>query len=252
LYLPGELLDLAEDLARRAGAGSPQLYCEGLLVRALRMEEIQQDAQVGGIVASAMDALDGFVHEESLDTERDVILDPAPPTDPAPATGPQAPRFRIRVTPSLPGPADAAAPELLTPPIEPPEPSVAPPSCLEETPGRAVALRHAALEAPFDAGAFLVQLRRGQAVASAQVSDLLAALASLEHALGDGQPLDRQLARALHRLAYEPQVLITEAWPALARDLTTLQVVREVQSAAERIFEPGVGPPARLDARRSP
>jgi hypothetical protein len=260
LYLPGELLDLAEDLARRAGAPTPQHYCEDLLVRALRLEEIERDSQVGGIVASALDSLDGYVQEESLDTDRDVILDPAPPINPAPSARADAP-FRFRVAPALPDHSKDAPPETAAEPTVPtarPTDPIAPlavpsePFPSRELPGRSVALRHAALEAPFDARAFLALLRRGQTVGSAQVDELLDALETLVAAFDGGRPLDRELARSLHRLAYEPQVLISEAWPALAHDQATLLAIREVQNSVERIFEGGVQTPVRAGARGSP
>jgi hypothetical protein len=264
LFLPGDLLDLAEDLARRAGARTPQHYCEDLLARALKLEGAQPDTEVGGIVASALDALDGFVHSESLDTERDVILEPAAPSGPDPAPGaaggagaPLSP-FRLRVQPALPGLEEAAGGE---PGSDPPVRTSAPVASVPEpaspgpaasSPGRDVASRHAALEPPIDPQAFLARLRRGQPVPSALVDELIAGLRVLERRLAGGRMLDRELARALHRLAYEPQVLISEAWPALAHDPETLQCIRRVQEGVERIFEPGPEPSSPADSRQSP
>ena len=47
--------------------------------------------------------------------------------------------------------------------------------------------------------------------------------------------LDRRLAFALHRLAFESQILHTDAWPG-AFDAWTVDTLRAVQEAVERIL----------------
>jgi hypothetical protein len=66
--------------------------------------------------------------------------------------------------------------------------------------------------------------------------ELLQALLDLERALQSDSHIDRRLAFALHRLAFEGQLLLTEAWPALAADPATVDTLRLVQEAVDRVL----------------
>ena len=58
---------------------------------------------------------------------------------------------------------------------------------------------------------------------------------ALEAEYRDARVLDRRIAFALHRLAFEAQVLHTDAWPGLF-DEWTVDTLRAVQEAVERIL----------------
>src|SRR6185312_1811250 len=98
----------------------------------------------------------------------------------------------------------------------------------------AVILRHAGQggNAPYG---FLPCLRRGESVPPAEVAELAEALAGLEREHRDDRSMDRGLTFALHRLAFESQILTTDAWPG-AFDVWTVDMVRAVQEAVERIL----------------
>ena len=63
----------------------------------------------------------------------------------------------------------------------------------------------------------------------------MAALHRLEAEQQGASVLDRRLAYALHRLALESQVLLTEAWPGVFDD-RTVGAIRAVQEVVERIL----------------
>jgi hypothetical protein len=69
----------------------------------------------------------------------------------------------------------------------------------------------------------------------ASVSALAQALQALEEGLRDANRIDRRLAYALHRLAFESQVLHTDAWPGLY-DEWTVETLRAVQEYVDRIL----------------
>ncbi len=231
LYLPGELLDLAEELATQSGARTPQHFCEELLTRALLGEEVEQESKVEGIVNSAMADAADYLFQESLDTERDLIIEPS-------GGMPAGSQFFLRLNepaflqlPALPGPEAE--------PVSGPDRNFG--SSTLASDARTEVLRQAGLQEPVDPSAFLVALRQGESPGESGFLSLIQALEALERSLTQDQPLDRELAYALHRLAYEPQVLLSEAWPALAQDQATLQGVRMIQTLVERIFKgPGV------------
>ena len=102
------------------------------------------------------------------------------------------------------------------------------------SPAAEVILRHAG-QGEDDPRAFLPSLRRGEAVVLAEVAELAQALCALEAEYRDARVLDRRVAFALHRLAFEAQVLHTDAWPGLF-DAWTVDTLRAVQEAVERIL----------------
>jgi hypothetical protein len=97
---------------------------------------------------------------------------------------------------------------------------------------------------------FLPCLRRGEAVPAAKVTELARALGQLEDELRGAELLDRRAAHALHRLALESQVLLTDAWPGVF-DENVVGAIRAIQEAVERIlsgedirYYPGAAEPA--------
>jgi hypothetical protein len=110
-------------------------------------------------------------------------------------------------------------------------------------------LRHAGLVAG-DPSAFLPTLRRGESLEAGAVQELLGALRELEVLYRGARSLDRRVAYALHRLAFEGQVLLTDTWPGAPVDEATIDVLRIVQEAVDRVlsgediryFAPGLGP----------
>ena len=68
-----------------------------------------------------------------------------------------------------------------------------------------------------------------------RVSELMAALHQIEADKQGASMLDRRLSYALHRLALESQVLLTEAWPGVFDD-RTIGAIRGVQEMVERIL----------------
>jgi len=97
-----------------------------------------------------------------------------------------------------------------------------------------VVLRHAGQDGD-DPVSFLACLRRGDPVPPPEVAELAQALHDLENATQSTPTMDRRLAFALHRLAFESQILHTDAWPG-AFDAWTVDVLRAVQEAVERIL----------------
>jgi hypothetical protein len=82
---------------------------------------------------------------------------------------------------------------------------------------------------------FLPCLRRGDAVPAARVAELTRVLGELEEELRDAELLERRTAHALHRLALESQVLLTDAWPGVFDD-DTVAAIRTIQEFVERIL----------------
>src|SRR5262249_23738418 len=93
--------------------------------------------------------------------------------------------------------------------------------------------RHVGLDG--DELAFLPCLRRGVAVPATKSTELLHALTQLELEHRGAEVLDRRMAHALHRLALESQVLLTDAWPGVF-DARRIATIRAVQEAVERIL----------------
>jgi hypothetical protein len=86
-----------------------------------------------------------------------------------------------------------------------------------------------------DPHGFLPSIRAGRAVLPAKAEELLAALRRIESDHHGASLLDRGLSCALHRLALESQVLLTEAWPGVFDD-RTVGTIRAVQEMVERIL----------------
>jgi hypothetical protein len=212
LYLTGHLLNLAETLTVRSGAASTQAYCEQVLIRALLTE--QSNLQIEN--AEARQGPFEGLREISEDPEylaewnasimnRDEKPDPTIDAE-------SRPPFTLTRENLAPLPA----------------PEFAPPA------GYETILRHAAVGHEDPLG-FLQSLRRGEIPSSDTVEELGSALVDLDRDLQGARGIDRRLTFALHRLAFESQVLHTDAWPD-AFDTWTIDAIRAVQSAVDRIL----------------
>lgn len=65
---------------------------------------------------------------------------------------------------------------------------------------------------------------------------LIGALRDLESRLQHAANLDRKLAYSLHRLAFEGQVLLTDSPTPAANDPATVERLRRVQEAVDRVL----------------
>ena len=210
LYLPAHLLDWAEDQATRAGEATVQVYCARLLGDAIEAERSR------GTVANAearQGALEGF---------RAITDDPEYLAEWVASAGPRDGRHEIQIT-------EASD----TPPLSPAS-SVAMPSEGPPSPAALAVIRHAAM-AGDDPNGFLATLRRGESVAETAVGELLQALNALEVEYRNAALIDRRVAYALHRLAFEGQILHTDAW-AGALSAETVNTLRIVQEAVDRVL----------------
>ena len=93
LYLRGDILDRAEDLAAQAGVPTVQEYCAGLLARAIEVERVKHQVAE---VEERRGPLEGF-HEIADDPdylaewrEQSGAREDALPADPASGIGPSA------------------------------------------------------------------------------------------------------------------------------------------------------------------
>lgn len=247
LYLPGGLLDLAEDLAELANVPTIQEYCARLLALALENERArwrvaEAEAKQGpfeGLRAIAQDSdylaewrpQDGHPHnpqDETADGPGVIIPVALEPTF---------------VEPEDEEPDETTAPDEAQSPLtvrletkKSSEPVVAQSTNPELLDGRPMELlwRHVA---PGDQSSdgFLPRLRRGESVPPAEAAALLKAIGRLDEENRGAQGLDRRLAYALYRLALESQVLMTEVWPG-AFDESTVEAIRAAQEMVERVL----------------
>ncbi len=210
LYLPAQLLDWAEDQAVKAGESTVQVYCARLLGTAIEAEHSR------GTVADAeakRGAFEGF---------RAITDDPEYLADWLASAGPRDGRHEIQITePEAPIPAPSTSGSAEMPTNGP-------------GPASQAVLRHAAM-VDDDPNVFLASLRRGESVPEAVVGELLQALNALEVEYRSARSIDRRIAYALHRLAFEGQILHTDAWPG-ALDAETVNTLRVVQEAVDRIL----------------
>ncbi len=236
LYLPGSLLDLAQELADRYEVPTMQEYCALLLARSLEEERTRrQMAEVEskrgplkGLAAIAGDP--GYLAEW-----RDGQAEHGPGEA---AGNVVVPLVRLPEMEdwdgSAPAVAEPAPPMTIRLETAPPRDPVVAASPTPEPRALDIAWKHVGPDGG-DPSAFLPRLRRGECVPAATASELLDALRSLDEENRDAAGLDRRLAYALYRLALEPQVLLTEAYPG-AFDEPTLSAIREVQGMVERIL----------------
>jgi hypothetical protein len=209
LYLPGTLIDWAEEQARRAGAGSVQEYCTSLLRRAIEAAHDRRKVEESEARRATLEGLAAISADPEYLAELSAEMQPTATT-----AEPFAP---IRL---IEDPANSAEMR---------------PMRFILSPAALAIRRHAGLDEVEDPMAFLPSLRRGEAVPLSSVTELETAMAELEVQLRDSPSIDRRIAHALHRLAFEGQILHTDAWPGVF-DEWTLASIRAVQEAAERIL----------------
>lgn len=206
LYLPARLLDLAVALAREAGADSAQAYCEQLLARALEEEKSRKNLSEFEAKRGPLEGLDAIANDLDYLAEWTVSAQ------------------------ARPGNATLAE---ATAPMEQPE------SLALDAPAPArpvdIVYRHAMV---LDEGSngFLATLSRGEPINLDSARELLQALIDLERELQGASALDRGLAFVLHRLAFLGQLLVTEHWPGLGTDSATIETLRVVQEAVDRVI----------------
>jgi hypothetical protein len=270
LYLPSRLLDLAEALAEKAGVAAVQDYCSRLLARALEAEQVQQKVAQVEARRGPLEGLNEIAEDADYLAEWQAQSDVKPRPAPAGAIGGYAPH----ASPALPHAGESITIDLVMadgddtsrePPSErvgsdmtedasdedrpglPPEPHAAVepapiPIPMSPKPTVRVLTDRAALEVLWrhvgrggDESAFLPCLRRGVPVANNKMTELIRALNQLERVYRGAEMLDRRVAHALHRLALESQVLLTDAWPGVF-DGRMIAAIRSVQEAVERIL----------------
>jgi hypothetical protein len=265
LYLPTRILDLAEKLAEKAGIPAVQDYCSHLLARALEAEQIQQKVAEFEAKRGPLEGLKEIANDPGYLAEWQARSETRPESTPASgiAAHPPGPSFTrpgpietvtvdlvladgddTAMEPSTPGEArdaDEGATDVdpTSTPAEPmsdPAPTATPRPAVRvgsDWNAREVLWRHVGLAD--DDWAFLPCLRRGVPVPAAKAAELVRALNQLELEHRGAEALDRRLAHALHRLALESQVLLTDAWPGLFDD-RVIAAIRTVQEAVERIL----------------
>jgi hypothetical protein len=257
LYVPPRILDLAEALAEKAGLTSIQDYCALLLMQALENERIQQkvsdfEARRGPLegfkqIANDPSYLAEWKQQSEAKPEQPVIYDTDEARNAAAsqgqrqgASGPvtvdivypdeeeNAPAVKTELSENLPQlgiepPAGAVPIVTLKPTVQ----------TMSDQPAMEVLARHVGMGD--DDRAFLPCLRRGEPVSATKVAELTRALGQLEEEHRGADVLDRRMAHALHRLALESQVLLTDAWPG-AFDDRVIAAIRAVQEGVERIL----------------
>jgi hypothetical protein len=246
LYVPGFVLDLAEEQASRLGKGTLHEYCAELLIKAVEAERVRE--QVADVEAK----------RGPLEGLQEIAADPEYLAELSAASVPRdsfEPEQQLRDDRTEPiwfleaHTEDSDAQETSrnvgsdgrTGDVEP-----IPPARQEEgqncqargpsalSPAAEVVLRHAG-QSGGDPHAFLPSLRRGAPPAVAEVSELTRALLEIETECRSCSAIDRRLTFALHRLAFESQILHTDAWPG-GFDVWTVDVLHGVQESVERIL----------------
>ncbi len=96
-------------------------------------------------------------------------------------------------------------------------------------------MKHAGLAGKFPDG-LIPSFRRGEPIAPEAAQELLQALIALEAEFRPAEFINRRLAFALHRLSFEGQLLVTEAWPGGSPDRGTVETLRMVQEAVDRVL----------------
>src|SRR5262245_43268298 len=192
LYLNDEWLDAAEIQAARAGVDTVQEYCADLLRRAIEAERIR--VQVAEVEArrGALEGLDAIANDPEYLAEWTAMAEGRGHRFPAVLP------TRVEVTANAAPAAPTTSPSRAS---EPPSP--------DGLSAVARLILHHAGQTSDDPQAFLPCLRRGECVSVGEVAELARALQSLEKETRSDRALDRRVAFALHRLAYEGQVLHT-------------------------------------------
>jgi len=216
-----------------AGVETVQEYCAGLLFEVIEAKRIREQASEMEARQGLLEGLQAIAEDPEYLAEWSALAElrgqsstalPASVQEPV-ASGGETPGPSLEAPKPKVQEYQRKAPVVLVPATLPVDSlSVA---------SRAV-LRHAGQEAD-DPQAFLPCLRRGESISVTEVAELAQALQDLEVEVRDSRTLDRRIVFALHRLAYEGQILHTDAWPG-AFDPWTVEALRAVQEAVERIL----------------
>jgi hypothetical protein len=220
LYVPWTLLDRAEVLARKAGVETVQDYCAQLLREAIEGEDARERVEELQARRGPLEGLDAIASDPEYLAEWKASAGPRGRGAPLLAGLPSSP---------FPSNEPHREKEVMIPDDSPRRPSVVASQATE------VVLRHAGIVGD-DHSAFLPTIRRGEPIGDAAAQELLQALRDLEVEFRSVTTIDRQLAYALHRLAFEGQVLLTDAWRGVAVDEPTVDVLRIVQEAVDRVL----------------
>jgi hypothetical protein len=213
LYLPGGVLDRADTLAKRAGAQNLQTYCEHLLREAIELEHSREILSETEVNMGPLDGLDGIANDPDFLAEWS-----------ASATSP---------TPAIQDGKASGRPRALASPFRGPDESSGEDDRVSAA--AKVVLRHATLLGD-DPSTMLATLRRGEVLSPDVARELLQALIDLESETRTATTIDRRLSYALHRLAFEGQVLLTDAWPGLSVDPGTVDALHLVQEGVDRVL----------------
>jgi hypothetical protein len=253
LYLPTHLLDLAEALAERAGIPAIQDYCARLLAQALEGERDRQKVIDFETRRGPLEGLKQIAADPDYLAEWQAESESRPAPLPPPAVDAITVDFVLADgddTPMQPPPEEegitwaAAAPEEdrvgsgegpENPPASVPIPMPDRPTVRVHGDRNALGVLWRHVSPDGDELGFLPCLRRGVPVPAAKSAELLHALTQLELEHRGAEVLDRRMAHALHRLAIESQVLLTDAWPGVF-DERMIATLRSVQEAVERIL----------------
>jgi hypothetical protein len=201
LYLPAGVLDQAEALTTRAGVETVQTYCEQLLIAAIEYERARERLEQTEARRGPLEGLDAIANDPEYLAEWTASASKEKSTS---EDGEAVPKAL-----DAPGESRHLAVE--------------------------VVLRHAGL-AGDDRLAFLPSLRRGEPASAEGARELLQALIDLEAHHRDSKSIDRRLAYALHRLAFEGQVLVTDTWAGSQADPATVDLLRIVQEGVDRVL----------------
>ena len=264
LYLQGDALDQAEALAEQAGVPTLQEYCAQLLARAIEVERLKHhmadvEAKHGPLRGfNEVTGDPGYLAEwrEQSEAREIVTAKDQPESVPGgesdnglivPVEPPGLPALPDELDTSSPSQAESTAESEQPALAEPPRirieigqyaigPAVTERIVAEVLDASAieVVLSHVGLGRD-DPQTFLPSLRRGVPVSPQKVDELMTALRRLETDNQGATLLDRRLSYALHRLAMESQVLLTEAWPGVFDDRMQA-AIRGVQEMVERIL----------------
>lgn len=229
LYVPGRLLDLAGELAQAGGAKSVQDYCETLLRQSLLTEQakrrLSSHGEMRGLLAG-IDAVAAELHGESSEEEDEGLeVEVEERVEEEGSGGGPGGLVEAEVNLTAGSELESTRSLRLTGEAEAANDEVA----------VDVVLSHAGLSGEVSEG-FLPRLRRGEALGGEEVEELIEAIQRLEKRWMDLERIDRRVAFALHRLAFEGQLLVSEGWPALGQDARTVSLLRAVQEAVDRVL----------------
>jgi hypothetical protein len=208
LYLTAAELEEAQEQAIRSGHGTPQRLCEALVRRELEAGRVNHKVELAERRHGRLAGL------HAIASDPDYLAE---------ITGAGRARGEPEGRPAAGGGSRAVL-----------EPSA-----------ESVVRRHAGLEGPDDGHALLPALRRGASITPEAAAALLEALRRLEEALADRPLIDRALGYALHKLAFEGQVLASDSWTGAALDAATVALLRRVQEGVDRVLS---GQDIRYDA----